>query len=131
MNLARHAEIWLLPYLKDRLRKSIRLRKPKRAWVAITDHFEPLGTGATEQIARTRLARWQDRWPRIAGDGPRDASGQCPQYSFFYPQEDYRRELLEGLADMVRLGNADVEVHLHHDREQRDSFIRKVTEFCN
>jgi hypothetical protein len=30
----------------------------------------------------------------------------------------------------VRLGVADVEVHLHHENEQRDSFIRKVTEFC-
>ncbi len=131
MNLARHAEIWLLPYLKDRLRKSLSGCKPKRAWVAVTDHFEPLGTGATEQIARARLARWQDRWPRIAADAPPDAAGQCPQYSFFYPQEDYRRELLEGLAEMVRIGLGDVEVHLHHDFEQRDFFIRKVTEFCS
>src|ERR1017187_2993921 len=36
--LPRHAEIWLLPYLKDRLRNTLRARKPKRAWVAITDH---------------------------------------------------------------------------------------------
>ena len=42
MNLPRHAEIWLAPYLKDRLRKSLLRKKPKRAWVAITDHYEPL-----------------------------------------------------------------------------------------
>ena len=54
----------------------------------------------------------------------------APPVQLFYPQEEYRRELLDGIAEMVRLGVGDVEVHLHHDNEQRDSFIRKVTEFC-
>ena len=130
MNLPRHAEIWLLPYLKDRFRKRIRTAKPKRAWVAITDHYEPLGMGASVETALGRVAHWRDKWPRIADDAPRDAAGQRPQYSFFYPQEEYRRDLLDGIAEMVRLGVGDVEVHLHHDNEQRDSFIRKVTEFC-
>jgi hypothetical protein len=31
---------------------------------------------------------------------------------------------------MVRLGIGDVEVHLHHDNELRDSFIRKITDYC-
>ena len=130
MNLPRHAEIWLLPYLKDRLRKRIRPAKPKRAWVAITDHYEPLGMGASVETALGRVAHWRDKWPRIADDAPLDAAGQRPQYSFFYPQEEYRRDILDGIAEIVRLGIADVEVHLHHDNEQRDSFIRKVTEYC-
>jgi hypothetical protein len=130
MKLPRHAEIWFAPYLKDRLRKSLRRAKPKRIWVAITDHFEPLGMGASVETALGRVARWREMWPRIAGDAPRDATGKCPQYSFFYPQEEYRRDLLDGIAEIARLGVGDVEVHLHHDREQRDSFIQKVTEFC-
>lgn len=130
MKLPRHAEIWLAPYLKDRLQKSTRSAKPKRAWVAITDHYEPLGTGASFETALARVAEWRDKWPRIAEDAPRDAAGQRPQYSFFYPQEDYRHEIVEGIAEMVRLGVGDVEVHLHHDKEKRDSFIQKVTEFC-
>jgi hypothetical protein len=131
MKLPRHAEIWLVPYLKDRLRKSIRPTRPKRLWVAITDHYEPLGMGASLQTGLRRVARWNESWPRIADDAPRDAAGQRPQYSFFYPQEEYRREVLDGIAEMVRLGVADVEVHLHHDNEQRDSFIHKITEFCD
>jgi ribosomal protein S11 len=130
MNLPRHAEIWLLPYLKDRLRKRIRPAKPKRAWVAITDHYEPLGMGASVETALGRVAHWRDKWPRIADDAPLDAAGQRPQYSFFYPQEEYRRDILDGIAKIVRLGIADVEVHLHHDNEQRESFIRKVTDYC-
>jgi hypothetical protein len=105
-------------------------KKPARAWVAITDHYEPLGMGASVETALGRVAQWRDRWPRIADDTPRDAAGQRPQYSFFYPQEEYRRALLDGIAEIVRLGIGDVEVHLHHDNEQRDSFIRKVTEYC-
>ncbi len=129
MKLPRHAEIWAVPYLKDRLRKNGRPR-PKRAWIAITDHYEPLGTGATPQIARARVAQWRDKWPRISSDCPLDAAGQSPQYTFFYPQEDYRRDLVNSIAEMVRLGVADVEVHLHHDNEKRDAFIWKVTDYC-
>ena len=130
MKLPRHAEIWLAPYLRDRLRKSMQPRKPKRAWVAITDHYEPLGRGASIETALGRVARWREKWPRIADDAPRDSAGQRPQYSFFYPQEEYRRDLLDGIAEIVRLGIGDVEVHIHHDHELRDSFIRKVTDYC-
>jgi hypothetical protein len=131
MKFPRHAEIWLAPYLKDRLRRSTRSKKPARAWVAITDHYEPAGMGASLETALSRVAQWRDKWPRIADDAPRDASGQRPQYSFFYPQEEYQRDLLNGISEMVRLGVGDVEVHLHHKDEQRDSFIRKVTEYCD
>jgi hypothetical protein len=131
MNLPRHAELWLLPYLKGRLRAMMRTEKPKRAWVAICDHYEPLGMGATVETALGRVAKWRDQWPRIADDAPRDANGERPQYSFFYPQEEYRRDLLDGIAEMVRLGVGDVEVHLHHDHEQREPFIGKITEFCS
>jgi hypothetical protein len=130
MKLPRHAEIWLVPYLKDRLRKSMRPTQPKRAWVVVADHYEPMGMGASLEIALGRVAQWRDKWPRIADDSPRDAAGQRPQYSFFYPQEEYQRDLLDGIAEMVRLGVGDVEVHLHHDSEQRESFIEKVTEYC-
>jgi hypothetical protein len=77
-----------------------------------------------------RVQRWREWWPRIAEAAPRDASGQRPQYTFFYPQEEYRPDLLDQIAEMVRLGVADVEVHLHHDRDNRDAFIAKVTEYC-
>ena len=130
MKLPRQAGIWLLPYIKDRLRKIGQPTKPTRVWVAITDHYEPLGMGASVETALQRVGAWRDQWPRIAEDAPRDAAGQRPQYSFFYPQEEYRRDLLDAIADIVRLGVGDVEVHLHHDNEQRDSFVRKITEFC-
>jgi len=130
MSLPRHADIWLTPLLKDRLRKIGGSEKVKRAWVAVTDHYEPWGSEASPELANRRVAEWREKWPRIADDAPRDKTGQRPQYSFFYPQEEYRHDLLEGIAEMVRLGVGDVEVHLHHDQEQRESFVKKVNEFC-
>jgi hypothetical protein len=130
MILPRHAEIWLGPYLKDRLRRNLRPVKPKRAWVTIVDHYEPIGKRGTLEAAFQRVAQWRQKWPEIAHNAPRDAAGQCPQYSFFYPQDEYHREVLDGIVEMVRIGVGDVEVHLHHQDEQRDSFVEKISEFC-
>lgn len=130
MKLPRHGEIWIAPYLKNRVRRAMQPAKPTRAWVAITDHYEPLGQGASLETALRRVGQWRDKWPRIAGSAPRDAADQCPQYSFFYPAEEYQRDILDGIAEMVRLGVGDVEVHLHHQDEQPESFIEKMTLFC-
>jgi len=120
----------MTPYVRDRLRKSLRPRKPKRAWIVVADHFEPLCLGASIEDGLGRVAKWRDKWPRIADEAPLDAAGQRPQYTFFFPQEEYRREILDGIAEITRLGVGDVEVHLHHEDEQRESFVKKVTEFC-
>jgi hypothetical protein len=50
-------------------------------------------------------------------------------YTFFYPQEEYRAELIEPLAEMSAEGIADVEVHLHHDGEGEQDFIDRITQF--
>ncbi|WP_260703645.1 hypothetical protein [Edaphobacter flagellatus] len=130
MKLPRHAEIWLPAYLRERARYWSGRPKPKRVWVAITDHYEPLGGRVPMERALARVGRWQELWPRIADAAPRDAEGKRPCYSFFYPQEEYRAELLEPLAEMTRLGVGDVEVHIHHDQETREGFVQKMTEFC-
>jgi len=130
MHLPRHAELWLAPYVRGRLRKVVRPIKPKRAWVVVADHYEPLGRSVSLDRALAKVAAWRDKWPRIAEEAPRDAAGQRPQYSFFYPQEEYRSDLVEGIAAMARLGVADVEVHLHHEDERPAAFVDKVSEFC-
>jgi hypothetical protein len=103
---------------------------PKRVWLSITDHYEPLGMGASVETALRCVGQWHDRWPRIAADAPADISGQLPQYSFFYPQEEYQREVLDSISDIVRFGVGDVEVHLHHDHDSPEAFVEKITEYC-
>ena len=130
LKLPRNGELWLPAYVRDRTERRRKTSRPKRIWVAITDHYEPLGGGVSMATALARVARWTERWPEIADGAPRDAAGRQPCYSFFYPQEDYRAELLAPLAEMTLAGIGDVEVHLHHDHETADGFREKITTFC-
>lgn len=130
MSLPRHAEIWFPSYVKDRARRLFAGTRPKRLWVSITDHYEPLGGRVAIERALSRVSRWQEAWPRIADAAPRDAAGKRPCYSFFYPEEEYRAELLSPLAEMTRDGIGDVEVHIHHDRDTAAGFTQKMSAYC-
>ncbi len=128
MNLPKHAELWLPSYLSNRARHLAARPKPRRLYVAFTDHFEPHGN-TTLDVAHLRLATWQNRWPRIAADAPRDSAGKPPCFTFFYPQEEYQRDLLNIIAGLTHDGTADVEVHLHHFDDTAPSFVEKMQTF--
>ena len=130
MKLPRHAELWMPGYLRGRMRALRRHSAPKRVWLALTDHYEPFGGGVDVARALKRVAAWQDRWPRIAADAPRDADGKAPRFTFFYPQEDYHRETMDAIASMCHDGTADVEVHIHHKDDTAETFREKVSVFC-
>jgi hypothetical protein len=125
--LARYTHLWVPGYVATRLRR-IAEPTPTDAWVAIADHFEPLWNGADEQTARSRVAVWRKHWPGIAARY-RDSEARRPVYSFFYPQEEYRPELVEPLAEMTREGIGDVEVHIHHDGDGEARFTAKMRGF--
>jgi hypothetical protein len=101
---------------------------PRRVWIAIADHYEPLGRDNDEPAARRRLARWRTEWPAIA-NRCRDAAGRCARYSFFYPAEAYRPHLLEPIADLIHAGLGDFGVHLHHGGESEDEFVDVIARF--
>jgi hypothetical protein len=132
MKLPRHAEIWLRPYLADRFQQvfSSRSRVIRHVWLAIADHYEPFWNRVDLKTARQRVNIWRSRWPEIAANVTRDSADSPPRYTFFYPEEEYRPELLEPLAEMTHAGIADVEVHIHHDGEGRDDFIHRISTFC-
>jgi hypothetical protein len=125
------ADIWLPGYVKSRLGRLLG-RRPSpgrpRVWLAITDHYEPFWRNHDDGVARDRVAEWQRKWPRIA-DRHRDSAGKPAQYSFFYPEEEYRPELLDILAEMARDGYGDVEIHLHHDGEGEADFVERMSRF--
>src|SRR5690349_20784520 len=127
LQLPRHAEIWLPEYLKGRLR-SIAQSRPKKIWLAVCDHWEPLGEHASEQTAAERVALWMAKWPRVA-ERFRDSAGRTPKYTFFYPQEEYRAQFLDSLASLTERGLGDVEVHIHHDGEGEQNFVDRMSFF--
>lgn len=103
-------------------------RGPRRVWIAIADHYEPLGRDRDEPAARRRLARWRNEWPSIA-DRCRDAAGRCARYSFFYPAEAYRPHLLDPIAELIHAGLGDFGVHLHHGRESEAEVVDIIAKF--
>ncbi len=129
MHLPRHAELWLPAYIRDRIQNRFARKKIRRVWVAVMDHYEPFWNRPSLEQAAARVKLWSDKWPEVAHACARDSHGNPPQHTFFYPEEDYRFEFIEALAEMKRLGVADVEIHIHHDREGRDEFIRRMSSF--
>jgi hypothetical protein len=83
---------------------------------AFCDHFEPRWQSPAADLARARVQRWTDGYPRLAA-GFRDSSGRPPRHSFFFPAEEYAPEYLAGLADLARVGLGEVELHVHHGGE--------------
>lgn len=127
MKLPRHAELWLPGYIRGRMR-SWGPPPRSRVWVAIADHWEPYWINPPEETVQQRVAAWAKHWPAIAARHT-DAAGRPPQYTFFYPQEEYRPAILETLAGMARQGIADVEVHIHHDGEGEQNFVDRMRGF--
>ena len=70
--------------------------------------FEPQwGREISIEQERERVDRWVSRYPEMA-NGHVDADGFHPQHTFFYPEEDYRFEHLEKLADLCRDGYGEI-----------------------
>jgi len=133
MQLIHNSQIWGPSYIRQRLRQiTQRAVSPlKRIWVTVADHYEPRWRHVDLRTAQTRVALWRSTWPAIAKRCKPDSVGNRPQYTFFFPQEEYHPTLIEPLAEMVREGIADVEVHIHHDGEGRQNFVERMSGFCN
>lgn len=125
MKLPRNAQIWLPGYWHSRKQASVR---PQRVWFAIGDHYEPQWGNPPPDQARARVAAWRKHWPEIA-HSTCDSRGRPAVYTFFYPQEEYRPELIEPLAELTRSGLADVDIHLHHDGEGEANFVDRIESF--
>jgi hypothetical protein len=127
ITLPRNAQLWLPGYLRNRLAtKSV--PNGGRVWVAIADHWEPYWLKPSDETAASRVATWVKHWPEIAGRHA-DSNGRAPQYTFYYPQEEYRPQFLDALAEMKRAGIADVDIHIHHDGEGQQNFMDRMSGF--
>ena len=114
---------WLLPYL----RQLTEPRKPvSRVFLAVTDHFEPFHL--TDRAgALARMNRWRAEYPSAIA-GFRDSLGRGPRHSFFYPVEQYDREVVEHVASLGLETGGEVEMHLHHGRDTEATLRRKIEE---
>ncbi|HVX67333.1 MAG TPA: hypothetical protein VHA11_12055 [Bryobacteraceae bacterium] len=125
---SRNLQVWLPAYLRAKLKRTPPVRGPVHLLIAIADHWEPRWNNATYEQETARVDTWYRRYPELARKH-RDADGVPLQYTFFYPEEEYRAEHLDKLAELKRMGLADVEVHLHHDHDTAAGLAEKLIRF--
>jgi len=111
--MVRAFDKWLIPWLLRR--RPAAGDGPRHVMLAVCDHFEPLHD-TDKAGALKRIEIWQREFPKIVA-AHRDADGQPPRHTFFYPIEQYDPDLLAPLADLCHQTGSEVEIHLHHDRD--------------
>jgi len=118
---------WLPGYAFEVVRRAVKRERtsgPRHLLVAMCDHHEPFHGGFDEERGARRMKAWHEGYPKLA-DAYRDADGRPPRHSFFFPGEEYRPYFLDALGDLAKRGFGEVEVHLHHDGDTRESLTEK------
>lgn len=126
----RQMHLWLGAYYGTSRPRARRLTDdaPLDVFIAVCDHYEPEWGRPSTATSIARVQRWVDEYPRLF-EQFRDSSGRAPQHTYFYPQDEYRPEYLDLLAELVHKGLGDVDVHLHHDGDTADQLRQKLEEF--
>jgi hypothetical protein len=120
---------WLPTYLAEAPRRRSPLAgEPVSLLLCVADHWEPLHGRAPASVARARVNRWIEDYPRLF-DRFRDSDGRPPRHTFFYPAEEYDADHLDALAGLCRAGFGEVEVHLHHDHDTPENFRTTLRDF--
>ncbi len=119
---AKELHLWVGAWLVDRARKLARPRRAgtKHLLFALCDHYEPLHGNASMDVGIERVRAWRTRYPEMAKRFS-DHAGRPPQHSYFFPGEQYDPRLIEPLGELCALGLGEVEVHLHHDGDTRET----------
>ncbi len=127
---SRNMHLWLWSYVCQwpRRRRAARRGPVVDVYFAFCDHFEPYWRKPDEETARRRVLRWTQTYPEIARRH-HDSRGQPPKHTFFYPEEEYRPEILDDLAALCRQGFGDVEVHLHHDNDSAENLASTLNRY--
>ena len=116
---------WFPAYLKQRLTRRSP-RGPIHVIFAIADHFEPAivpGDGsahASYNEQERKLECWCRDYPRAVAHW-RDAEGFPLRHTYFYPAEQYDRDLVSRLAEHCSSGWGEIEIHLHHGMGRPDT----------
>ena len=122
----KNMHLWLGSYLKRRVPK--KASGPIHVMFSFVDHFEPQWNRPTYEVEVSRVARWTSGYAELASRH-RDADGVHPQHTFFYPEEEYREEHLDAIAQLCRDGFGEIEVHLHHDNDTDAGLREKINRF--
>jgi hypothetical protein len=120
---------WLIPYVAQAAKRRLPAAGEEvHVLICFADHYEPKAGRPTPAVARARVERWVQDYPRQFAHF-RDSDGRPPRYTFFYPIEEYEAEYLDLLAGLCRAGFGEVELHLHHDNDTAESLRDQLLTF--
>lgn len=125
----RNMHIWLPRYAWRRLAHRRRpVEGVRHVLFCFVDHFEPEWRRPPVEVSLARVRRWLEDYPKLARRHA-DGDGRMPVHSFFFPEEEYKPEYLDMLAQLCRDGFGEIDVHLHHDDDTPDGFRAKLNAF--
>jgi hypothetical protein len=125
----KHMHLWLGHYLKRKLSSKDEVTGPKHIMFCFVDHYEPMwGKDVSYEQECTRVERWYLEYPAVAKKFT-DSDGCHPKHSFFYPEEEYRREHLDKITDICAQGLGEIEIHLHHDNDTSENLRQTIQDF--
>lgn len=125
----KHMHLWLGHYLKRKLRTTSKHSSPKHIMFCFVDHYEPMwGKNISYEQECERVERWYTGYPAIAKNF-KDADGCYPKHSFFYPEEEYRKEHLDKITELCAQGFGEIEIHLHHHNDTSDNLRNTLEGF--
>ena len=127
---ARGFDRWVPGYLfsQDSTPEVVLDREPVDVFLAICDHYEPEWGNPSRDEALRRVHRWCDDYPRLFQDF-RDVDGRTPRHSFFFPQDQYRPEYIDPLAELCHDGFGEFDIHLHHADDTPEGLEEKLSVF--
>lgn len=117
---------WMPTYLWQRIFRRRQLPKPFHLIMALADHFEPyivpqnprVFLSRSQQLKRVR--EWCVQYPRHFFL-LRDSWGVPFRHTYFYPAEHRDTEILAILDEHCKQGWGEIEIHLHHGVDARDT----------
>jgi hypothetical protein len=124
---------WLPGYIRAALaRKKPDPTQPTHVFIALMDHFEPLGyrNSLSLETGIETVKHWVERYPDAMAP-VKDADGRCPQHTLFYPADQYDPELLKPLERFTANGFGEIEIHLHHRNDTAENLKNTLDNFKN
>lgn len=122
--------LWLPGYLTRKLRGKPRYDGPLHIMFCFTDHYEPQWRKPDDiEVERNRVDRWLNEYPALFGH-IRDADGCLPKHTYFYPEEEYRKEHLDKIQSLCAQGYGEIEIHLHHDDDTSENLRVTLERFA-
>jgi hypothetical protein len=129
--MLKNIHYWFPSYLKQFLCSLVRLNlrpHPGAILFTICDHYEPYWENREDRVAYNRVKNWVDKYQPIAASH-KDCLGNSPKHCFYYPVEEYKKNLMDMVTEICRNGFGETEIHLHHHNDTSENLRKNLMDF--